>query len=114
MKRYKNQTLIHPQSYFLSSGVVYMSWNNQDRPKGKIIFRLYAIEMFMNWAWSPLFFQLHLIQLGFYWILIMTFLTGIMIVMTKQINKLVCYLLLPYFLWLCFAGYLNWAIWIKN
>jgi translocator protein len=100
--------------YIMLAVAGWLLWNNRDHPRGKIIFGLYAIEMFMNWVWSPLFFQLHLIQLGFYWIAIMTFLTAIIIVMTKKINKLVCCLLLPYCLWLCFAGYLNWVIWIKN
>lgn len=89
-------------------------WENKHRPRGKIIFSLYSIEILMNWAWTPLFFQLHLIQLGFYWILIMILLTIIIILMAKKQFKLVCFLLIPYCLWLFFAGYLNWAIWMKN
>lgn len=89
-------------------------WNNQNSPRGKVIFSLYAVGILMNWAWTPIFFQFHLIQLGFYWIVMMILLTIIIILMSKQKNKLVYYLLLPYCLWLFFAGYLNWAIWIKN
>lgn len=89
-------------------------WNKQNNTKEKIIFGLYALEIFMNWAWTLLFFQFHLIQLGFYWIVIMILLTIIIMIASKQKIRLAYYLLWPYCLWLIFAGYLNWAIWIKN
>ncbi len=89
-------------------------WSHRDRPKGKIIFNLYLLQIIMNWAWTPLFFHLHLIQLGFFWIVTMILLTMLLILLTKKQFTLVCFLLIPYFLWLIFAGYLNWAIWMKN
>ncbi len=89
-------------------------WTHRDRPRGKIIFNLYFIQIIMNWAWSPLFFQLHLIQLGFYWIVIMILITMLLIIMTKKQFPLAYFLLIPYSLWLIFAGYLNWVIWMKN
>ena len=89
-------------------------WVHQNRPRGQIILSLYFVQMLMNWAWTPLFFQFHLIQLGFYWILIMIIITIILIIMTKTQFALACYLLIPYCLWLFFAGYLNWVIWMKN
>jgi len=87
---------------------------NINRPNGRLIFGLYAVEMLMNWAWTPLFFHFHLIQLGFYWIILMTILTIIIIILAKKQFKLAYFLLIPYCLWLFFAGYLNWAIWMKN
>jgi benzodiazapine receptor len=85
---------------------------NDDGAKPALIF--YGIQLLMNWAWTPIFFQLHLVQLAFYWIVGIAITTLITILIAWDKFKLVVVMLIPYWFWLLFAGYLNWVIWIKN
>ncbi|MBR2640077.1 MAG: tryptophan-rich sensory protein, partial [Oscillospiraceae bacterium] len=48
------------------------------------------------------------------WLLILLVLIGITMVKFYRIKKLSGWFLLPYFAWVCFAGYLNFMIWRLN
>ena len=83
-------------------------------PKLKPIFYLYLVQLIMNWAWTPLFFQLHWLGVSFFWIVVMTCLNGVLIFKIKNQKKGIAILLSPYFFWLLFAAYLNAVIWDLN
>ena len=89
-------------------------WQHRRKAGARTALKFYAAQMVLNWAWSPLFFNLHLISLSFYCIILITLLTLITILLTKKHFKLSSVLLIPYFIWLIFASYLNGAIWILN
>ncbi|MDR3491966.1 MAG: tryptophan-rich sensory protein [Gammaproteobacteria bacterium] len=89
-------------------------WQKRNEPRAKLALVFYAIQVVMNWLWTPIFFQLHMIQLGFYWIIgIITF-NFITILISGKHYKLTTIMLVPYLFWLMFAGYLNWSIWMNN
>ena len=78
------------------------------------LFKLYCLQMILNWLWSPIFFNLHLTQVA---LLILTFIVIINAYIIWQLVKLGTYdkyLILPYFLWICFALYLNAVIVVIN
>jgi tryptophan-rich sensory protein len=52
--------------------------------------------------------------LSFYCIILIICFTLITLLITKNHFKFSCVMLIPYFLWLIFAGYLNWVIWDLN
>jgi len=89
-------------------------WKNRNHPKAKLAFGFYSAQMILNWAWSPLFFNFHLIAVSFYCIVFITLLTLITIILTKERFKLSSIMLIPYFIWLLFAIYLNGVIWMLN
>lgn len=89
-------------------------WQHRKEPQAKKALRFYSAQMILNWTWSPLFFSYHLIALGFYWIILTAVLTFITILLTKNNYKLSSFMLIPYFIWLIFAGYLNGVIWMLN
>lgn len=89
-------------------------WLKRHQAGGKLSLLLYGIQMLMNWAWSPIFFSLHFVVFGFYLIIAMMIITLVIIFISWKNNKLISILLIPYWFWLLFAGYLNWAIWMKN
>jgi benzodiazapine receptor len=89
-------------------------WQHRQRPNAKMALAFYSVQMMLNWAWSPLFFNFHLIALSFYCIILMAFLTLITILLTKNNFKFSCIMLIPYFLWLIFASYLNGVLWWLN
>jgi len=76
--------------------------------------RVFSIQLVLNVFWSILFFGLHnpalaLVDIG---ILLVS------IVVTMKLfypfSKTATYLLVPYVLWVSFATYLNYSIWILN
>ncbi|MEX0920032.1 MAG: TspO/MBR family protein [Candidatus Pacearchaeota archaeon] len=89
----------------------YFSWTsakNKDIKRNLLI--LFGVNLFFNVLWSYLFFGLRLpglafVDLIFIWITII-----FMMVFTKKIDMKSFYLLVPYFLWVTFAGVLNGLI----
>lgn len=75
---------------------------------------LFFIQLVLNMLWSIIFFGLQnpglaLADIIILWILIL----ATMIVFCK-ISKSAAWLLVPYFLWVSFATYLNYFVWAMN
>ena len=100
--------------YVLLAIVGWMLWQQRKNIEMRPALYLYISQLLMNWAWTPLFFQLHLTGFSLLWLVILTLLTFLTIYSIKNKEKLVIYLLVPYFIWLIFATYLNYAIWLLN
>ena len=75
---------------------------------------VYGIQLAFNFFWSILFFNLELYLFAFIWLLALWILILITIVMFSKISKTAAYLMIPYFIWVTFAGYLNLAIYLLN
>jgi len=89
-------------------------WQYRQQPKAKIALGFYGAQMVLNWAWTPLFFNFHLIAVSFYCIILITILTLTTIFLTKNNFKFSSIMLIPYVVWLIFASYLNGVIWMLN
>ena len=89
-------------------------WQQRQHPKAKIALGFYSAQMILNWSWTLLFFNFHLIALSFYCIISIALLTLITIFLTKDNFKFSSIMLAPYFIWLIFASYLNGVIWMLN
>lgn len=92
----------------------WLLWEHRAHPKAKIALTFYSAQMILNWSWSPIFFNYHLITISVFCILLITFLTLTTILLTRNHFKISSILLIPYFVWLMFASYLNCAIWALN
>lgn len=80
----------------------------------KIGLGIFIGQLILNTLWSIIFFGLHnpggaLIEIIFLWLAI--FATFIVF---ARISKPAAWLLVPYILWVSFAGYLNYSIWMLN
>ena len=51
---------------------------------------------------------------AFFWLLLLLVLTAKMVKSFYQIDKKAAYLQIPYLLWLLFAAYLNFGVWMLN
>ena len=71
---------------------------------------VFGIQLILNLLWSPIFFGLHNVYLAFGIILLLLILVLWVIVLFHKTSKTAAYLLVPYFLWLIFAAYLNFEI----
>ena len=75
---------------------------------------IYYLQLFVNALWSIFFFVLKWRFFAFLWILLLLVLVIIMIIRFYRKNKLSGLLQIPYLLWVAFASYLNFAIWLLN
>ena len=88
------------------------------RPVGKsaarAAMRLFVLQLALNGFWTPIFFYLHrmdlaLVEISLLWLAIL----ATMIVFFIQ-SKAAGLLMLPYWLWVSFAVYLNTGHWLLN
>lgn len=75
---------------------------------------VYGIQLAFNFLWPILFFNLELYLFSFIWLVILWLLILITTVLFYIISKPAGYLMIPYLLWVTFAGYLNLAIYLLN
>jgi translocator protein len=75
---------------------------------------LYAIQLFLNFIWSPIFFGLGNYFLAFLVLLLLWYVIVKMIRAFFRIDPTAALLQIPYLLWITFAGYLNLAIIFLN
>ena len=94
---------------YLMMSISYYLVSNHNNTLG-----IYLIQLIINSIWTILFFGLNFRLLSFIWIIILFSIVLIMSLRYKKINKVSYYLLIPYLLWLLFAGYLNLSIYFLN
>ena len=75
---------------------------------------LWTVSLLLNAAWSWIFFGLRrmdwaLAELGLFWVSI-----AAMIAVFAPISATAAWLLVPYLVWVSFAGFLNWTLWRLN
>ena len=83
------------------------------KPSGDAL-RAYALQLFFNFFWSIIFFGLEMYLFAFFWLAALWVLILITTVRFYRISAPAGYLMLPYLLWVTFAGYLNLAIYFLN
>ncbi len=79
-------------------------------PKKREALLLYAVQLFLNFIWSPIFFGLKNYLLAFIVLLLLWYAIFKMIRSFFQVDFTAALLQIPYLLWVTFAGYLNLAI----
>ena len=75
---------------------------------------VYAVNLFVNFFWSIIFFNMRAFLFAFIWILLLWAVILIMILKFRKVSPLAAYLQIPYLIWVTFAAYLNLAIYILN
>ncbi len=76
--------------------------------------RLYAAQLAVNFLWSILFFSLRAYGLAFFSLALLLGLLVRLILSLREIDAPAALLQLPYLLWVFFAGYLNFGVWMLN
>ena len=75
---------------------------------------LYYAQLVVNFFWPIFFFKNEAFTFSFIWLLLLLGLVILTALNFKKINKISFYLLIPYIIWIIFAGYLNLGIAILN
>lgn len=74
----------------------------------------YGLQLVFNFFWSIWFFNFGWYLFAFVWLLVLWVLIFNTIASFYEISKIASYLMIPYLLWVTFAGYLNFAIYLMN
>ncbi len=75
---------------------------------------VYGIQLAVNFFWSIIFFNLQAYLFAFLWLILLWTLIILTIKAFVPISKTAAWLLVPYLLWVTFAGYLNYTIYLLN
>ena len=75
---------------------------------------IYYIGLAINLIWPFIFFNAREYLLALIWLLILIFFVILMVIEYFRKNKLAGYLQIPYLIWLLFAFYLNYNVFILN
>ena len=99
--------------YVLMGISSYLIYNENDY-HSSFCLKIYAINLFINFLWSPIFFGLNLRLFSFIWIIVLDIVVIYMIICFFKVNKKAAYLQIPYLIWCLFATYLNLAFYLLN
>lgn len=98
--------------YILMGVAAFLVWKkgltNRDT---KIALGIFVFQLILNTFWSIIFFGAHNPGVAFVEILSLWCAILAMVLAFRGLSRAAAYLLLPYLLWVTFAGYLNYSIW---
>lgn len=99
--------------YLLMSISCYIVSESGDKDKNKALI-WYGVQLIINSLWSLIFFGFGAYLFAFIWIILLLIMVIIMVYKFYKIDKRAAYLNIPYILWIIFAAYLNFGIWLLN
>lgn len=75
---------------------------------------LYGVQLGFNFLWTILFFSMGRYLFAFFWLVVLWFLILAAALRFYRLSEPAGYLMVPYLLWVAFAGYLNLGIYLMN
>lgn len=90
------------------------SWRVYAAGGGALPLGLYATQLLLNFAWSPLFFKAHRLDLAAYDITALAGMIVATIVAFNKVDPMAAALMVPYLGWSSFATALTWNIYTNN
>ncbi len=97
--------------YLLMAISLWLVWkSNAEEIIKKQTCLIFALQLFLNFWWSILFFNLHSTEFAFFNIILMIVVIVITIFKFAKISRVSAWLLVPYICWVCFAAILNFKI----
>ena len=95
----------------ISSAAVYSSRNS---PYKESALNIYTLQLIINFLWSIIFFNMQNYLLAFILLIFLWLFIYNMIKFFLKVNPIAGILQIPYLLWVTFAGYLHFMIYILN
>lgn len=100
--------------YLLMGISMFIIWKTPRTNLRQNALKIFAVQLFLNFWWSILFFHFHLLFLSIFDIVAMWIMIYYTIHFFKQIKHIAGYLQITYLLWVSFATLLNVSIWWLN
>lgn len=85
-----------------------------DEKQKKTALIVYGVQLAFNFAWTLIFFNAGAYLFAFIWLIVLWLLIIVTIYLFSNISFVSALLLVPYALWVAFAGYLNFMIYRLN
>lgn len=100
---------------FVLMGIAaYLVWQADTGDQRRRAIWFYAVQLAFNFAWTLIFFNARLYGVALIWLIILWVLILLTTVQFYRLRPAAGWLMLPYLLWVTFAGYLNAGIWLLN
>jgi len=94
--------------FFLIAISLYFCWTNSVNKKEKMVVGFaFGVNFFINILWSIFYFALKNPRLAFFDIILLLISIALLLYVSLNVSKKGFWLLVPYFLWVCFASVLN-------
>lgn len=74
----------------------------------------FGVQLFFNFFWSIIFFNTRAFLFAFIWLVLLWVAIIVNIFFFYKVNKTAGKILIPYLIWVTFAGYLNFGIYLLN
>ena len=101
--------------YLLMGISLWLIWkSNTPAPQKINAIILFALQLFLNFWWSIIFFNFHSPAFALVNIILMLILILLTIISFSKHSKPAAWLLVPYMAWVSFATILNYTIWVLN
>jgi len=95
---------------YILMGVAVAQVIASEGPGRSLALALFAVQLLLNLAWSPIFFGMHLVVAALIVIVLLTILVAITTRLFWTVRRSAGQLMLPYLAWLLFATVLNLSI----
>ena len=100
--------------YSLMAVAAWMVWKTRSSTCRRRGLRLFAVQLALNFLWTWIFFSTHQTLTAFLDLLALWAAILLTILTFRKMSHTAAWLLVPYLVWVTFAGYLNLAIWKLN
>lgn len=100
--------------YVLMGIASYLVSESGKPARSRTALTFYGIQLVFNFFWSIIFFNLEAYLFAFIWLIVLWVLIIITAFLFYRISKPAGYLMIPYILWVTFAAYLNFGIFLLN
>ena len=95
----------------ISAARIWLSPESKDRRSG---LNWFVIQLILNFFWSLIFFNAQAYGVAAVWIVALWVAVLVMILKFREVDMAAAWLQVPYLLWLTFAAYLTFGVWLYN
>jgi len=100
--------------YIMMAVSAWLVWREKGHTGRRIALLIYGAQLLLNALWSWIFFVWQQGALAFIECLLLALAILLTIHFFRKVDSRAAWLLLPYFLWVCFATVLTWNLWRNN
>lgn len=100
--------------YTMMAVAAFLVWRQAGFNAARLALGLFAVQLLLNLAWSPVFFGLRQILAGFIVIILLWLAIAATTIAFYRHSVAAVVLMIPYLLWVTFAAVLNGSLWWLN
>ena len=105
--------LVWSALFVLMGIAAYLVWMRDSTGRNGAL-ALYGLQLALNFCWTLIFFNLQNHALAFFWLLLLWLVILLCTLRFFKETPAAGWLMVPYLIWVAFAGYLNAGVWLLN